>query len=395
MATLERTATEGETGDVFEIGDNRLRLLIEPGERLDALLALIDGAGHDLRLLYYIFSGDAVAARVRDALVGARGRGVAVSLLVDGFGSEAADDGFFEPLRAAGGSVCRFLPRFGRSYLLRNHQKMAVADRQRALIGGFNIDASYFESGAAGWRDLGLLIEGPAVDHLAGYFDRILVWARDPRATMRTLTRLLGRWSQKRGRLRWLFGGPAKRLNPWARALKSDIARGRRFDVIAAYFAPNPGTLRRIGRLARRGALRLLTAAHSDNTMTVAAARHCYSRLLRRGARIWEYQPMKLHTKLFVIDDVSYVGSANFDMRSLYINCEIMLRIDDAAFAARLRTHVDRELEDGREASLALIRERAGWLTRLRWQIAYFLVAMVDYTITRRLNFRSAGGEIG
>ena len=394
MATREWT-TGADESDRFEIDGNRLSLLVEGGEQLDALLALIEAAERKLRLLYYIFSDDVVATRVRDALVAACGRGVAVSLMVDGFGSEDTDEGFFGPLRDAGGSVCRFLPRFGRRYLLRNHQKLAVADDDRALIGGFNIDASYFTlTGENGWRDLGLLVEGPAAAHLTGYFDALMRWARDPHATIRRLTRLLGRWSQRQGRLRWLFGGPTKRPNPWALALRRDLARGGRLDVIAAYFAPNPGMLRRIGRLARRGTLRLVTASRSDNTMTVAASRHCYRRLLRRGARIWEYRPAKLHTKLFVIDDLAYLGSANFDMRSLYLNCELMLRVDDAAFAARLRSYVDGETRDGREASLETIRDRAGWLTRLKWRVAYFIVAVTDYTVTRRLNFRTSGAEI-
>jgi cardiolipin synthase len=82
-------------------------------------------------------------------------------------------------------------------------------------------------------------------------------------------------------------------------------------------------------------------------------------------------------------------------MRSLYINCEIMLRVEDAAFADRLRRYVDGETEDGREASLDYMREHVGWLTRLQWRIAYFIVAIVDYTVTRRVNFGSAGPEIG
>ncbi|HLZ79181.1 MAG TPA: phospholipase D-like domain-containing protein, partial [Sphingomonas sp.] len=298
MATREWTAG-AEHSDRFEIDGNRLNLLVEAEERLSALLALIDGAGRELRLLYYIFSDDAVGVQVRDALVAACDRGIAVALLVDGFGSEETAEGFFEPLRAAGGSVCRFLPRFGRRYLLRNHQKLALADGDRALIGGFNIDRPYFapRGEVDGWRDLGLLVEGPAAAHLSGYFDAVIGWVRDPDAKIRELTRALRRWSQGEGPLRWLLGGPTQRPNPWARALRRDLAKARRLDVISAYFAPNPGMLRRIGRLARRGAARILTPSRSDNSMTIAAARHCYRRLLRRGARIWEYRPMKLHTK--------------------------------------------------------------------------------------------------
>jgi len=393
MATEARTRDE-DAPDLFEVDGNRLHLLIDRERRLEALLDLIGGARAELRLLYYIFWDDPVGVQVRDALVAARGRGVKVSLLIDGFGSERTADGFFEPLRAAGGSVCRFLPRFGRSYLLRNHQKLALADGDKALIGGFNVAAGYFGGSETDWRDLGMLVEGPAARHLAGYFDMVLGWAQDSRAKMRTLTRGLRRHSQKHGHLRWLFGGPTQRLSPWTRALKSDIGRSRRLDVIAAYFAPNPGTLRRIGRLAQRGTLRIISAAHSDNTMTIAAARNGYVRLLKRGAQIWEYQPQKLHTKLFVADDVSYVGSSNFDMRSLYINCEIMLRIEDKALADRLHRHFEGETGQSREVNLDLLRERAGWWMRTKWKLAYFLVAFVDYTVTRRLNFRNPGAEI-
>lgn len=391
---MAETAASAESG-TFDVDGNRLTFVFECEERRDALLALIDGAEHALRLLYYIFSADTVGTQVRDALVAARGRGVSVDLLIDGFGSQDTPADFFEPLRAAGGSVCRFLPRFGRRYLLRNHQKLALADGKRVLIGGFNIDDDYFASVAdQGWRDLGLVVEGPAADHLTGYFDMVVGWARDPKARMRALTRGLSDWSQREGALRWLFGGPAKRLSPWARALRRDIATGRRLDMIAAYFAPNPGMLRRIRRMARRGTVRIMTASKSDNTMTIAAARNCYVRLLRRGARVWEYAPTKLHTKLFVIDDIAYVGSANCDMRSLYINCEIMLRIDDAEVAARLRRYAEAETHAAREASEELIRRRSNAWTRIKWAVAYFVVSAVDYSVTRRVNFGRIGAEI-
>jgi cardiolipin synthase len=50
-----------------EVMGNTLRLLPGGAERLDALIALIDGAHQSLRLLFYIFKDDATGARVRDA----------------------------------------------------------------------------------------------------------------------------------------------------------------------------------------------------------------------------------------------------------------------------------------------------------------------------------------
>src|SRR5699024_1247169 len=123
---------------------------------------------------------------------------------------------FFDPLHTAGVDVCRFVPRWGRRYLLRNHQKLALADEERVLIGGFNIEASYFGTAEQdAWRDLGLLVEGPAAARLVGYFDALSRWTKQPRASMRTLARTLNAWSEPEGATRWLLGGPMRRLSPW------------------------------------------------------------------------------------------------------------------------------------------------------------------------------------
>src|SRR5688572_7549178 len=102
-----------QPGLSLEVAGNRLTLLAEGPERLLALLELIDTAQESLRFLYYMFMDDVSGTRVRDALIAAAGRGVEVSLLVDGFGSTANRD-FFRPLQEAGIAFCQFSPRFGR-----------------------------------------------------------------------------------------------------------------------------------------------------------------------------------------------------------------------------------------------------------------------------------------
>ena len=82
-----------------------------------------------------------------------------------------------------------------------------------------------------------------------------------------------------------------------------------------------------------------MTAARSDVPAAVAAARSLYWYLLKRGVEVYEYQAARLHTKLVLIDDVAHIGSANFDMRSLFLNLEMMLRIEDAEFAKAMRAH--------------------------------------------------------
>jgi len=370
------------------IDGNHFTVLETGQERIAALLELIAAANESLRLVFYIFASDDSGRAVRDALIEAANRGVKVWLLLDGFGCSAAEPDFFQPLEDAGGKFCRFLPSYGRRYLIRNHQKLAIADEKRAIIGGANIEQTYLDdSNEKHWRDLWLLIDGPFVAPAARYFDSLFRWTRTPNGKLRKLRHIVARHSDQRGVLQWKFSGPLSRKDRLPVALSRALKTAKRFDLIAAYFSPPWAFLRRLGRIAVRGQARIITASKSDNNATIAAARHTYSRLLRRGVEMYEYSPAKLHTKLAMIDDVVYIGSANLDFRSLYINMEVVLRIDDAGFAKKMRGYFDRELKDSEHITPTVHRQRANLLRRLKWTLSYWLVTSMDYTVTRRLNF--------
>jgi cardiolipin synthase len=372
------------------VDGNRLTLLTEGPDRLSALLGLIDGASRSVRLLYYIYRDDRSGEEVYAAIERAIDRGVSVSLLIDGFGAYIRDE-YFAPLIAKGLVYCRFHPSLGRRYLIRCHQKLALADGEtdacRVLIGGFNIEDSYFGSIEEGaWRDLGLMVDGPAAGRLASYYDELMGWSQVKGNRIRSLNRIIHRYSENHGRLQWTFGGPTRGLSPWARATSRDLLSSNDVELIAAYFAPTPAMLRRISRVGRRGRARVITAAKSDNHATIAAARYTYRNLFRRGAQVYEYQLTKLHSKLVVLDDIAHIGSSNLDIRSIYLNLEMMLRVDDPEFAMMLRAYFEHELEGSLEITPALDRQRTSWWTRLIQAISFFLVTSADYTITRRLN---------
>ena len=379
----------------FEIEGDTLRLITEGPERLAALLDLIAGARRSLRILYYIYVDDEAGAKVRQALIDAARRGVTVTLIVDGLGSEHAENRrFFDPLKAAGVNVCRFVPRWGRRYLLRNHQKLVLADESRVIIGGFNIQDSYFGTAEdQAWRDLGFYVEGPSARHLTGYFDALDQWAKQDHAPLRTLRALLSTWSEPHGQTRWLFGGPTRKPSPWARAIRADLDDATDADLISAYFAPSPGMLRRLDAIGQRGRARIVLASKNDHGAAIWASRFTYAGLLRKGVKIYEYQPTKLHTKLFLIDDVVYIGSANYDIRSLFLNLELMLRVEDKAFAAHVRAYIDGEVADSEEITPALYNARTGWWTRVKQAAAFFVMTVLDYNVTRRLSFGSEPGE--
>lgn len=389
MADTEKSPAAFCDPPPFAVRAQGHSLVFYPGgqDRLKALLGLIEGARERLYVAFYIFATDECGALVRDRLTAAARRGVDVRVIVDGFGA-LADEAFFASLIEAGGTFCRFAPRWSRRYLIRNHQKIVVADGAQAMLGGFNIENSYFAPpGDTGWSDLAFTVAGPVVARIADWFAELEDWTMRPGAQFRAIRRKVRQWRCGDGPVQLLIGGPTRGLSSWARGVGLDLVEGDRLAMIMAYFSPPPHLLRRLCAIARKGQVRLLFPAESDNGATVGAARALYGKLLRSGARIWEFQPCKLHTKLIVLDDVSYLGSANFDMRSLYLNLEIVLKIEDAALAARLRDYFAFHLPASEEITREVHAARATWLNRLRWQLSWFLVSVVDYTVSRKLNF--------
>ncbi|MEP3226684.1 MAG: phosphatidylserine/phosphatidylglycerophosphate/cardiolipin synthase family protein [Parasphingorhabdus sp.] len=382
---------------IFEIAGNQLQLICNPARRLDVLSTLIDQAKSRLKLFYYMFEGDETGKFILNKLINACERGVDVELIVDSFGSNDAPDGFFDPFVRAGGSFAIFSPRFSTSYFVRNHQKMLIADDRKALIGGFNIANQYFdqrpaqqpeEDLEANWEDLGLVITGPQAEIISRYYDQLSTWVHNHNGNIRLLRKMIRNWDPGYGPFQWLLGGPSNRLSRWAWTIKKDLETGHRLDLVSAYFSPGQGLLRRIGRLSKwGGGNRLILPGKTDNAATIGASRLLYGYLLKRDSHIYEYQPKRLHMKLVIVDNAVYIGSANFDLRSLFINVELMLRIEDAAFAKHARLMVDDISHQSRPISVELHKERRSFLNRIRWFLSYFIVNTLDYTVTRRLNF--------
>lgn len=399
MATRDK-AQAGAVEDIAcTLEGNRLRLIETGPELRAALMDMIGQARRSLKLYYYIFADDVSGHMVRDALIAAQGRGVAVTLMVDAFGSGSTAQTFFDPLVEAGGHFTRFGARRSTRYLIRNHQKMAIADDAHVLIGGFNIADDYFGTIQEDcWADLGLMVDGPQAEAMVRWYAQIWRWAVSRKQSFRTLRAMVRHWHPAAhhdgpSAFRWLIGGPTRRLSPWAQIVKHDLERAQRLDMIAAYFSPGRGMLKRVTQAVRRKGARLVFASRSDNGATVAATRLTYGWLLKRGVEIHEYQPCKLHMKLIVIDDAVFIGSANFDIRSLFLNLELMLRIEDKGFAAAVRNLIDRRVAESREITLASHRASRGLLTAIKGWISYLLVGGLDYTVTRRLNFRDPNAD--
>src|SRR3546814_12552158 len=103
--------------------------------------------------------------------------GMDVALMMVFCGSADADRGLFEPFPAAGGQFGMFSSRRSTRYLIRNHQKFAIADITRLMMGGFNISNQYFcTQDNYCWHAFGLLLEVPPNAELERWFDALPHW---------------------------------------------------------------------------------------------------------------------------------------------------------------------------------------------------------------------------
>ena len=351
-----------------------------------AMLAAMDAARGSLCLEMYIFSPAEPGVRVREALTRAARRGVRVRVLVDALGSHSLPGDFWAPLLAAGGEARVFNPFAMKRFGLRNHRKLLVCDERVAFVGGFNVAPEYEGDGVTrGWCDLGLRVEGPLVAELALSFDEMFGRAAFQHKRLVRLRRAALKRTVAHAEQTLLLSGPGRGRNPIQRALVADLRHARRVDIIVPYFLPSLAFRRAIRRVVRRGgSVRLLLPGKSDVALSQLAGQSLYRRMLRAGVEISEYQPQVLHAKLFVVDDVVYVGSSNLDPRSLSINYELMLRFENAAMAREAREIFGAALGQGRRVELEAWRTSRSLWMRLKQRWAYLVLARLDPFIARR-----------
>ncbi len=365
----------------------RFRWLGSGAVGLAAMEQAIGQARHSVDLQVYIFEDGRAARRILQALVAAATRGVRVRVLVDALGSMSLPAGFFDSLTTRGGQFRAFNPLHPRRLVYRNHRKALVCDRQLAVVGGFNIADEYDGDGVnQGWLDLGLEITGPLVAGIDQAFEQLFARAEFKTASLAWLRRARESDHLRAGPDELLLSSPGRNPNPIKRSLLRDLGKANRVCIASAYFLPTWGLRRRLMKRARAGArVQLLLPALSDVPLAQAAGRFLYGRLLRAGVEIREYKPQVLHAKLVIADSAVYIGSANFNTRSLHIDYELLVRTIDPAIGYQAREWFDASLARARRIRLDDWRRKRTLMERLWQRFAYFLMARLDPLIARWL----------
>lgn len=328
---------------------NRLHLCLDGAEMYEHMIELIDSAEESLWVLTFIFSSDPVATTIRDRIVRRAEAGVKVRVLIDGVGSFKTSSSFFDPIRKAGGEVAVFHPLFAlpfaRALNLRNHRKMIVADGRRAYAGGLNINAEGLGPKVVPgmWRDLGGVVEGPIVAELSRVFlsDWFSVTGQPPDAPPMPNPSVEG---PAKSVLQLLPSGPDVKDEVFYQFVLSALYMAQNHIWVATpYFVPNDSVQEALLIAVRRGVeVKLLVPEHSNHPLSDVAAAAFLRELHEAGGQILGYPDGMMHAKAFVVDDVvGAFGSANLDMRSLFLNYELMLVAYSAADIADIASWFD------------------------------------------------------
>jgi len=329
------------------VGGNRLKLNVTGEDDFKALEEHILAARHQIHITTFILGRDETGRRLVQLLAERAAAGVKVRLLLDAFGSFISSRGFVDPIRNAGGEVGRFMPVLPlgsrTSANLRNHRKIGIFDHTTALLDGRNLAREYM--GAAPyrkrWRDLGAVIEGPAAALLNEVF--IADWCFATRQRSETLrAEIPAHVVEPRGRsaLQVVPSGPDVPGDPLYEGIIAMIQEAEQsICIVTPYFIPDDVLLRSLIVKARAGrSVTLVLPARSNHPVTDFARRYYTRELRRAGGRILLYPGAMLHAKAMIVDErVALIGSANFDLRSLFVNFEIGVVAHSAVDVLALR----------------------------------------------------------
>ncbi|WP_068418067.1 cardiolipin synthase [Planctomyces sp. SH-PL62] len=320
--------------------------IMETGEESYArLMELIDEARSTIYITTFILGDDEVGRALISALARKAERGVLVRLLLDDVGSWWLRRKRLAPLTRAGGRVAYFMPMLhlpfrGRANL-RNHRKLAVADGRWALAGGMNLTSAYMGPlpDHQRWRDLSIVVEGPAVEDLEWLFRSDWKFATGENVPAGRRRAAMGNPEALRPPVQPSSGGTTVQVvasgpdvdgDPLFESLLSLIFFARkRIWIVTPYFVPDDMLVRALVLAVRRGVdVRLIVPWKSNHPIADLAREGYIRELYEAGTEILLYRPTMLHAKAVLFDDrLTIIGSPNMDNRSLFLNYEVALYV--------------------------------------------------------------------
>lgn len=307
----------------------------------------------------------------------------------------------FNPTRRRDNSLMRGVEMLLRAFSVnrRMHNKAWIADGRVAIVGGRNIGDEYFDaSQSMNFFDIDLLMVGDAVSEASTIFDRywnsravipLSALAPADHEALEKLRQLVAQSHDSilalpyvqevaqtpaiqtlfhggAAHVRWsnnvhIYADPPEKVfdeqkSAWLINQLAPIwnQTQQNFKIISPYFVPGEAGVAEFKKLRERGAqVDILTnsLAATDVLLSHGGYEPYRKPLLEMGVNLYELKPFgtteksligssgaSLHTKAFLVDErIGFVGSMNFDPRSVRLNTEMGILFEEPAIASQLQ----------------------------------------------------------
>lgn len=315
--------------------------LVEPLINGDAaypvMLAAIDAAQYSVLFSSYIFDHDAAGREFITALARAKERGVEVRVLLDGYLVGLQWRRTDLALRRHHIPTARYLPYRPRFANLRNHRKILSIDGAVAFVGGMNIRASNLlkSNPKRPVQDLHFKVIGPVIDQINAVF------ADDWRYAKRSALKVPAWQGSNNGPVtaRILPDGPDENYQKLEWMLIGALNSARHsIKITTPYLLPDQIVICALQAASMRGvAVDIILPRKSNIWFFDQAMRANFHQYLKFGIKLHQMPAPFDHSKMLLIDDAwSFIGSANWDERSLALNFEINLECYDVELNKKL-----------------------------------------------------------
>lgn len=345
---------------------NDIKLYTDGREKFDALIADIEQAKNHIHMQYYIYRSDSLGIEVRNALVRAAKRGVAVRVLLDAWGSTQVSLNFFDELKQAGGEVALFFPLFV-PYInprinYRNHRKIVVIDGCIGYTGGFNVGDEYLGlvKKFGYWRDNHLRIKGEAIYSLQNRF--LMDWNSQHTDEVHYAKEFFPEIAdQGKVSLQVVTSGPDSEFEQIKMTYLKMISMAKSEILIQTpYYIPDESIHEALKLALLSGvSVQLQIPNKPDHPFVYWATYSFAAELLEYGAVVETYEKGFMHAKTMIVDNgIVSVGSANIDVRSFRLDFEVNCILYDEQMAQTVRDAFFQDSRDSKPMTMTSYQNR-------------------------------------
>lgn len=339
---------------------NQVQIIPHLVEMYDLSLQMIRNAKKSINIIMYIMDDGIWLRSLVTELVKKHQEGVKVHVIYDWLGCYfKKPHHIIKQLQKYGIPVAIFNPHginmFKGVTNYRSHQKAIIVDNEVALYGGSNIADEYLTISPKTnyWHDLNFMVSGEIVNSLSISFihdwmnltDYRHAKSKKKQAANKELHHTLihnlqpSKKISKTCNAQFIHSSPdyEEKQIEHSIALLANQAK-KSIKLVTPYFVPSEMVLNAIVDASIRGVkVTLMTPRlNDDKQFVIPTNRYYYARLKQTGCEIYEYNGF-IHSKYLIVDDeITLTGSNNLDLRSLWINYENALVIQDPEFTSQM-----------------------------------------------------------